>query len=313
MKNTEYALTLCLTQFDGGAASAVGDGAASGETQASPADTGAGKRADKQAEGKEKTGQPEQVPNAGEQMDEQKAAQDDMAARKAEFERLVTTDYKDIYAERTQRLIDNRFREAKAMQSQLEKAQPILDRVMERYGVYDTDELLKAIDEDESYYEQEAAEKGLTVEQLKAFKRMERENENLRRAAEERHREEQAQKVYGEWMQQAEKVKEIYPSFDLNAECENPEFVGLLQNHIDVKTAYEVLHRDEIMGGVMAYTAQQVKQQTVRDIQARGLRPSENGVDDSPAVVTKMDVKNMTRAQREELEKRALRGERITF
>lgn len=63
----------------------------------------------------------------------------------------------------------------------------------------------------------------------------------------------------------------------------------------------------------MAYTAQKVREKVVEDIRARGMRPSENGAVSSPAAVTKTDVNALTKAQREEIEKRVLRGEKIRF
>ncbi len=301
-KTEKYARALCLTLFDGGGASAGGQGAASGEATGTPAGTGAGNRAEN------KTGSPD----AGEKTADG-AVMTDEKARREEFDRLIHTQYKDLYTEATQRMIDRRFKQTKELEEKAGKMQPILERLSEKYGESDPDKLLKAMDDDDSYYEREAMEKGMTVGQLKEFKRIERENAAFKRAAQEQQRQAEAQKVYAGWMQQAETLKQIYPSFDLKAECQNDTFVNLLKNNVDVKTAYEVIHRDDILGGAMAYTAQQVRQHVVSDIQARGMRPAENGTSSAPAAVTKPDVNKMTKAQREEIEKRVLRGERIVL
>lgn len=52
----------------------------------------------------------------------------------------------------------------------------------QKYGVDpgDLEKLSSAIEEDDSYYEDEATRRGLTVQQLKEMKRIERENETLR-------------------------------------------------------------------------------------------------------------------------------------
>lgn len=289
-KTNETTQFFCLTLFDGGAASAGGDGTgtAPGENTGVSADTGAEK-------------------------DSEQTVMDNQKARREEFERLIGADYKDLYTEKTQKLIDRRFKQTKELEDKDRKMQPILERLSAKYGESDPDKLLAAIDDDDSYYEREAVERGMTVEQLKQFKKMERENEALKQAAAEQQRQNQARTVYAEWMQQAEAVKQMYPSFDLQTECQNDTFVQLLRNNIDVKTAYEVLHRDDILGGAMAYTAQKTREAMVNDIRTRGMRPSENGLSSNAAAVVKTDVNKMTKAEREEIEKRVLRGERIVL
>lgn len=289
-KTNETTQFFCLTLFDGGAASAGGDGTgtAPGENTGVSADTGAEK-------------------------DSEQTVMDNQKARREEFERLIGADYKDLYTEKTQKLIDRRFKQTKELEDKDRKMQPILERLSAKYGESDPDKLLAAIDDDDSYYEREAVERGMTVEQLKQFKKMERENEALKQAAVEQQRQDQARSVYAEWMQQAESVKQMYPSFDLQTECQNETFVQLLRNNIDVKTAYEVLHRDDILGGAMAYTAQKTREAMVNDIRTRGMRPSENGLSSNAAAVVKTDVNKMTKAEREEIEKRVLRGERIVL
>ena len=114
-------------------------------------------------------------------------------------------------------------------------------------------------------------------------------------------------------MQQADALKETYPDFDLQAECQNDTFLQLLQNNIDMQTAYEVIHRDDVMRQTLAGAVQKTRESVVRDIQARGMRPTENGLDSTAAAVTKTDVNRMTKAEREEIERRVLRGERIVL
>ena len=105
-----------------------------------------------------------------------------------------------------------------------------------KYGVDGSDlkKLASAIEEDDSYYEEEALNRGLSVEQLKSMKKLERDNESMRRALEDQQRRENAERVYAGWVKQAEDVKTIYPAFDLQEECRNDQFVSLLQNNVDV-------------------------------------------------------------------------------
>lgn len=236
--------------------------------------------------------------------------------REAEFEGLIKGKYRDVFHNRVQEIIDKRFRETRDLEAKMKDAQPLLEIMAGKYGVDASDmkALSKAVQEDTSYFEQEAAEKGVPVETLKEMKRLERENAAFKAAREARERQEQAQRVYGDWMKQAEQLKTVYPSFDFAAETRNPQFLSLLKAPgVDVRTAYEVIHRDEILGGAMQHTAQTVAQKVVNDIAARGTRPQENGTAGQSAVVFKSDVNKLTKADRAEILKRVARGERIEF
>jgi hypothetical protein len=245
---------------------------------------------------------------------------DTAEARKAEFERLIRSEYKDLFDQRVQSIIDQRFKQTKTFESQLKTLTPMLEMLAQKYGVNSTDveALTKAIMEDDSYYEEEAMKKGLTVEQLKAMKKLERENAEFRKTVEEIERRQNAERLYQQWQQQAEALKVKFPNFDLQAECSDPEtgerFLGLLKNGIDIETAFRVIHQDEIMSGAMQYTAQQVQQKVVNDIRARGMRPPENGVSGSgTAIATKTDPSKFTKKDREDISRRVLRGERIVL
>ena len=204
-----------------------------------------------------------------------------------------------------------------AYSADLKAAAPILEMLAGKYGVKADDlaGLQKAIEADNSYYEDEALQKGVSVEQLKEIKRLERENAEFRRAAAERERRTNAEKVYSAWMQQAEDAKRFYPGFDLqaelNAEGTKDRFVALLRSGVDVRTAYEVIHKDELIGGAMQYAARVTEQKTVENIRARGNRPRENGGGTAPAVIVKKDPKQFTKKDREEISRRVMRGERI--
>lgn len=243
---------------------------------------------------------------------------DTLEAKRTEFEKLIKGEYKELYDERAQKMIDARFKKTREFESRLKSLEPVMDILASKYGVEarDAEALLKAIEEDDGYYEEEAMEKGLTVEQLKHLKKIERENAEFKRAAEEQQRRQEASRVYSDWQRQSDELKAIYPSFELEKECQSPEtgmrFVELLRNGIDVRTAYEVIHKDELLGGAMRYTAEAVRQKTVNDIRARGMRPAENGTSGNAAsTVVKSDPRSFTKKDREEISRRVLRGERI--
>ena len=304
-------LVLNLQLFDGEGA---GDGAASAETGVNTAAAGQMKGRNPLSEvryGK----QEEEVQDAAAQEPETIVTTKTTEERAAEFENLIKGDYKDLFDSRVQNIVQNRLKSSKAAEEQLNGLRPVLELLSSKYGVDATDveALSKAVDSDNSFWEDEAAKEGMTVEQLKEMHRMRRENEQFRRAQEEIERQKGIQQIQAKWSQESEETKRFYPNFDFSAETQNPDFIDLLKAGVSVKTAYEVVHKDDIIGGAMQYTAQEVKQKVVNDIQARGKRPTENGVSSQAGAVVKKDVNSLTKKDREEIERRVMRGERISF
>lgn len=154
----------------------------------------------------------------------------------------------------------------------------------------------------------------MSVEQLKAFKKMERENADLKAQFEAQKQKENTDRAVAELMKQGDELKKVYPGFDLANELNNPQFFSLINNNIDVRTAYEVIHKDEIIPAAMQFAVSSTKQKIANNIMAGGSsRPEENGLSAASSVISTSDVSQLTKAQREELIKRAAAGERITF
>ena len=114
------------------------------------------------------------------------------------------------------------------------------------------------------------------------------------------------------WNDQAERAREVYPGLDLSAELRSPEFCRLLRSGVDVETAYTVVHREQILTAAMHHAARVARQQLSSAIRSGSARPAENGLGTGgPAAVA--SVEHMSRAQRENIRKRAARGEKIRF
>lgn len=237
------------------------------------------------------------------------------ADRNAEFEKLIKGEYKDLYDARMQNAIRSRLKATEDTVNRFNALTPTLELLAKKYGVdaKDVDALNKAIEEDDAYFEEDAVKKGISVQQLKEIRKMERENEDLKRQMRERQNKENADRLYASWMNQAEDAKKVYPSFDLKSEMNNQKFVDLLKSNIDVRTAYEVLHKDEIIPAAMQFTAKKVEQNLTNKIIAGGARPSENGMSSQGAAVVKSDVSQLSRADRQEIIRRVQRGEKIRF
>lgn len=234
--------------------------------------------------------------------------------RNAEFDKLIKGEYKDLYDAKMQDTIQKRLKGTKETVEKYEALSPTLEMLAKKYGVEngDIDALNKAIEEDDSYYEEEALEKGISVQQLKEIRKMEKENAALKRQMQEQTAKENASKLYASWLDQAEKTKGVYPSFDLNAEMQNPKFVDLLRvPGVDVRTAYELIHKDEIIAGAMQFAAKTVEKKVTDKIAANGKRPTENGMSSQSASLTKSDVSQLSKAELLDIQRRVLRGEKV--
>lgn len=236
----------------------------------------------------------------------------------AEFDTMVKGEYKDAFDARVQKIVQGRLKNSKQTESKLKDAEGLLAMVGERYNLDGKDfaALKAALEGDRQYLEAEALEKGMTVEQLAQFKKMERENKAFQeQIAQDRQRQEFEQKFAG-WTQEAEQLKGKFPELDLAAEFDNPEFVRMLDHGISVGTAYQAVHFDDLMGGALQHTAATTERKVLDSIRARGVRPAENGASGSSGAREKpIDVTKLTKQQRNELIERARRNpdERITF
>ena len=233
----------------------------------------------------------------------------------AEFEKLIKGQYKQQYDQKVQDIIRKRLKGPMETVEKYTALQPVLEILAKKHGVDagDIDALTKAIEADDSYFEQEAMELGMSVKQLKELRSAQRENADLRRQIQERQKQENAEKIYSTWMQQAEETKKVYPGFDLRAELGNSKFLDLLNSNIDVRTAYEVLHKDDIIPAAMQFAAKTVESKLANKIASGASRPAENGMNSGSAAVVKSDVSQLTKADRQEIIRRVARGEKIRF
>lgn len=234
--------------------------------------------------------------------------------RNSRFEQLIKGEFKDLYDQRVQDTIQKRLKGSKETVDRYNALTPTLEILARKYGVDPSDvtALNAAIEEDATYYEDEALELGISVDQLKSIRKMERENAELKRQMQEQQVRDNADRIYADWMGQAENLKQVYPTFDLEGEIANSEFVKLLNAGIDVRTAFEVIHKDDIIASGMQFAAQQTAQKLASSIMSGG-RPTENGTRSQASAVVKSDVSQLSKADRQEIIRRVQRGERIRF
>lgn len=300
---------LNLKMFDGagGASSGTGDGtgtATSGVNEGTSSSANNSKDLSKVVYGK----QPAVAENTSSD------TQDDAQSRYNEYR---NGEGKDFINKEIENAVKRRFKDHSELKKSNGKMQSVMNAVAMKYGIdpTDTDGILKAVAEDESYYETAADEAGMPVEQYKKMKQLEAENAQLQAIRQEEDRRKEFDAKYAEWSMQADFARNEYPNLDLNAEMQNKDFFGLLTRGIDVKTAYQVIHQDEIVQNAISTatqrTAQAVQQQTVNNIRSKGLRPNENAGSSQAGFTFKADPHKWTKADRAEIAKRVAGGEII--
>ena len=96
------------------------------------------------------------------------------------FEELIKGKYKNDFDDRVQNIVQNRVKNIKTYEEQMQELSPALEVLAEKYGVDDPGDiksLVDAITNDDELYEEEAEERGIDVETLKHIKHIERQNQ----------------------------------------------------------------------------------------------------------------------------------------
>ena len=237
------------------------------------------------------------------------------APQEPTFEELIKGKYKADYDARVQKTIQSRMKGAKANEERLTKLEPLMQMLGQRYNVDagDADALMAAMDNDEQMWQAEAMDKGMSVEQLKHIRTMERENAMFRKQEELNKRDAAARETYMKWAAQAEAAKAKFPELDLPALLENSQFVGMLQSGVDVENAYWALYHDDIMQAGMVKATKAAEEKIAASVASGSRRPAESGNGGNPAVTPKVDVNKMSRAEFNAYMDRIMRGERVSF
>ena len=252
---------------------------------------------------------------------EQKAEKTPEEKRKA-FGELVRGEYSDIFNEVMQQAI---IKAGEAVHAD-PKAAALRQALSEAYGIdgEDVDGLIEAVKngrvKDDAYYEELAQQRGVSVKTARELDKMESDlrrandqNAKLQAAQQEAARQQRAAQIRAQWDAEAAQLKAQYPDFDLGEVLANEQVGELMRRGVSLPDAYRAAYFDHIMEQATARTAQTVEQGVTARIQQRAARPGENGTRPGGAVTTKFDISNTTRRQREELERRARRGEKIVL
>ena len=97
--------------------------------------------------------------------------------RGTKWKNMIKGEFKDEYNQSVQKVINDRFKQTKEMEERLSSSQKVLDFVAQRYGLdktADADDMLRALEEDDSMFEERATAKGMSTEQYREFYRLEK-------------------------------------------------------------------------------------------------------------------------------------------
>ena len=107
------------------------------------------------------------------------------------------------------------------------------------------------------------------------------------------------------------RIRQVYPDFDWRREMASPRFGRLVTAGVDGRTAYEIVHRQELLKAAMGYAAAQARSQMARSIASGGGRPAENR--GGSRSVTRSDPRGLTSRELADIRKRVQDGEKIRF
>lgn len=306
-----------------GAAAAGGDGAAPAAEEKAASAPAQGKGREAAAAQVDEMLSPAEEPEAGEDTaegEEQDGAADksgtDPEAHRKAFGELMRGEYNrefgEMIVQATQKAYDNILNEQGPVGR-------ILNALGQKYGTApgDYEALAAAVEggvmKDDAYYEDMAMKKGISVQLAKEMDALESENAKHRAAEQQRAEAAKMEAIQQEWDAAVERIRAEDPGFDVKAALADPDFAQMLKLGVKMEDAYKARYFDDIMARRTTQTAKTVEKGVEARIRQRGARPAENGTNPGGAAVLKTDVSKLTPQQCEELERRAMRGQIITF
>ena len=225
------------------------------------------------------------------------------------------------YNKQMQSVVQQRLRQSKEVEDKYNKLAPSLEVLARKYGLdpnnLDPEALNKAINDDDSYYEDKALEMGVPLETAKRIDQQEREAKRRKAEEEKTIQQQRIEQHLTRLRQQGEEMKKTFKDFDLDRELQNPAFFRMTSPNIglSVEDAYYAVHRREIQNAANQVIANKTAQMMSNSIRSGSQRPVENGASAQSPSVTTFDYAHASKEQREALKRQirnaAARGEKL--
>lgn len=230
----------------------------------------------------------------------------------AEFEKLISGEYKDAFGARVKGIITDRFKKNEEILSQtkgeLDKYRQIAELVAGRYSIEsdDADSLIKAITEDNALLEDAADEAGMSVEQYRQFLALKAKSksDDARIAAINREKADRA--AYLKIKAEEAELKRSMPEYSFLQESQNPIFRKLIQSGLTQKQAYDTVHAEEIRQKEIQSAVAEAEERFKAALNSSQAHPSVIG-SSTPSQGT-AKYSNMTPEQRKEAVRKARYG-----
>lgn len=296
------ALPVFRLWFDGEGGGAEGGGAAEAPTPISPRQIARAEAAAKEAE----TAEPEEKTPEQVAADRQKAWQD-----------MISGEYKDLYDADVRRQIDRRFSEGQQNAQEVQRMRDMMSLLSIRYGTAegDLDSLYNALRNDSAYLERAAYDAGVPVEEYQKREDVMVENRALHAqlaARESRERSWRETQLFSAKAAKEDMAKK-YPGFNLADEINSDkDFLSLIRSGMPIERAYRMVHVEDLVKSTAESAAAATEKRVTDNVRARGARPQAAGAANN-GFTARTDVHSLTKEQRADIARRAMRGEVITL
>ena len=236
----------------------------------------------------------------------------------AEWEALTGKGGKfhDLLGQRVSGAVQERFKNQSDLQGQIDQISEGLTPMFMNYGLKlgDFEGLQAAIANDDDLYKAGAERAGLDVEQYKKSLKLQADSDRLHQIEESYRQEQERQAKFEAWEADAAELQQAFPAFDLGMEIQtNEQFAKLLNNGVDVKTAFHVAHYEELNNGMNAYAQRTATQQIVNTIAQRAARPMEGALNHAPAIERRSDPSKLTKEDFERIDEIVAAGGSVAF
>ena len=243
--------------------------------------------------------------------------------RQEEDQQQIETEWEDVkrgryaaqYGRDVQKAVNDRFKNQRDLQGELDQMQPMLRAIARKYKVdpSDINALSSAVMDDDSVYEEFALEHGMSTEAAKDFMALQEEHDQAAREREMAANDQIIQQYVTDLRQQEAQLKQLYPSFDLDAEMQDERFQSMLQpgSKWTVEDAYYAVHHRELGPQAMATGVQIAQQRRANSMAMNQARPTEGGLRSRGGVTLTVDPNSLTREQMRALRERVRRGEKV--